>query len=52
MLMVLMIDYREVIKNFEDDISFLMTNENFTRKEAINLILITSYIKELYYKIE
>jgi len=50
--MVIVMDMKTIIKNFEDEINYLVTYEKFDRKEAIQLVLLMACLHEISAKIE
>lgn len=49
---VIVMDMKTIINNFEDEINYLILNEKFDRKEAIKLVLIMANLQEISSKIE
>ena len=40
-------DMKTIISNFEDEINYLVNNEKFDRKEAIQLVLLMANLQEI-----
>lgn len=45
-------DMKTIIKNFEDEINYLVTYEKFDRKEAIQLVLLMAHLQEISGKLD
>jgi len=50
--MVIVMDMKTIISNFEDEINYLVNNEKFDRKEAIQLVLLMANLQEISAKLE
>ena len=50
--MVIVMDVKTIINNFEDEIHHLVKNEKFDRKEAIKLVLLMANLQEISGKLD
>lgn len=50
--MVIVMDMKTIIHNFEDEIHHLVSKEKFERKEAIQLVLMMASLQQISAKTE
>ena len=49
--MTIQIDFKTEINNMSSEINYLVNSENFTKQEAIKLVLTLAHIDQIFHKI-
>ena len=49
--MTIQIDFKTEINNMSSEINYLVNSENFTRQEAIKLVLTLAHMDQIFHKL-